>query len=178
MLIYIYFAHNKELKRSRRRQRRGRKCECALYTINTPTTNILKKKKAAFFFFFSKLLPIATRTTLVCFFILSLKRDAKVTPKLPLHWVYQVVVKPLLTTNNWKCCFAQQLGSLEFLPIPIPKGVLSSLNGCNASRRYENVFSKFKSTRIIVRTYISMHVHYSTLDGCESNGTNLQSNLE
>ena len=35
------------------------------------------------------LLPIAT--TLVFFFILSLKRDAKVTLKLPLHWVYQVV---------------------------------------------------------------------------------------
>ena len=35
------------------------------------------------------LLPIAT--TLVFFSILSLKRDAKVTLKLPLHWVYQVV---------------------------------------------------------------------------------------
>ena len=45
-----------------------------------------------------KPLLIATSTTLVCFFILSLKRDAKVTPKLPLHWVYQVG-KPLLLTD-------------------------------------------------------------------------------
>ena len=123
MLIYIYFAHNKELKRSRHRWRRRRKCECALYTINTPTTNILKKKKkkASNLLLLEELLPIATRTTLVCFFILSLKRDAKVTPKLPLHRVYQVVVKPLLTTNNWKWSFAQKLSvplsSLIFLQI-------------------------------------------------------------
>ena len=46
------------------------------------------------------LLPIAT--TLVFFFILSLKRDAKVTLKLPLHWVYQVV--GLLCKPNEPTC--------------------------------------------------------------------------
>ena len=171
MLIYIYFAHNKELNRSRHRRRR-RKCECALYTINTPTTNILKKKKkkASNLLLLEELLPIATRTTLVCFFILSLKRDAKVTPKLPLHWVYQVVVKPLLTTNNWKWCFAQNLSvplsSLMFLQILPLSHAMNFLLW-----RSMLVIQKITGTRTQILYACSLFTVR------ESSGTNFQSNL-
>ena len=173
MLIYIYFAHNKELKRSQHRRRRlRRKCECALYTINTPTTNILKKKKkkASNLLLLEELLPIATRTTLVCFFILSLKRDAKVTPKLPLHRVYQVVVKPLLTTNNWKWCFAQKLSvplsSLMFLQILPLSHAMNFLLW-----RSMLVIQKITGTRTQILYACSLFTVR------ESSGTNFQSNL-